>query len=145
MIRPMASNKAYLEHLRSVPLFASCSVKELQIVAKAGTELSIKAGTTIIDQGQAGREAFVVMSGSLLVKRNGKKVNTLGVGAMVGELALLDHGPRTASVITETDCNLFVIDSRSFAGVLDTVPSLAHKLLAGLASRIREFDRAYYG
>jgi CRP-like cAMP-binding protein len=120
-------------------------VKELQIVAKAGTELTIPAGTTIIDQGQAGREAFVVMKGSLLVKRNGKKVNTLGVGAMVGELALLDHGPRTASVITETDCNLFVIDSRSFAGVLDTVPSLAHKLLASLASRIREFDRAYYG
>ncbi|MDQ1423084.1 MAG: hypothetical protein QOD72_582 [Acidimicrobiaceae bacterium] len=141
----MASNRAYLEHLRSVPLFASCSVKELQIVAKAGTELTIPAGTTIIDQGQAGREAFVVMKGSLLVKRNGKKVNTLGVGAMVGELALLDHGPRTASVITETDCNLFVIDSRSFAGVLDTVPSLAHKLLASLASRIREFDRAYYG
>lgn len=141
----MASNRAYLEHLRSVPLFASCSVKELQRVAKAGTELSVPAGTTIIDQGQAGREAFVVMSGSLTVKRNGKKVATLGTGAMVGELALLDHGPRTASVITETDCSLFVIDQRSFAGVLDTVPSMAHKLLSGLAGRIREFDRAYYG
>jgi CRP-like cAMP-binding protein len=141
----MASNRAYLDHLRSVSLFSSCSVKELQIIAKAGTELTVLAGTTIIDQGQAGREAFVVMSGSLIVKRNGKKVGTLGVGAMVGELALLDHGPRTASVITETDCNLFVIDQRSFAGVLDTVPSLAHKLLASLAGRIREFDRAYYG
>ena len=141
----MASNRAYLEHLRSVPLFASCSVKELQHVAKAGTELTIPAGTTIIDQGQAGREAFVVMSGSLNVKRNGKKVATLGVGSMVGELSLLDHGPRTASVATETDSNLFVIDARSFAGVLDTVPSLTHKLLASLAGRIREFDRAYYG
>jgi CRP-like cAMP-binding protein len=85
------------------------------------------------------------MSGSLTVKRNGKKVTTLGVGSMVGELSLLDHGPRTASVVTETDSNLFVIDARSFAGVLDTVPSLTHKLLASLAARIREFDRAYYG
>ena len=67
-------------------LFASCSVKELQHVAKAGTELTIAAGTTIIDQGQMGREAFVVMSGALTVKRNGKKVATLGVGSMVGEL-----------------------------------------------------------
>lgn len=141
----MASNRAYLEHLRSVPLFSSCSVKELQHVAKAGTEITIPTGTTIIDQGQAGREAFVVMSGSLTVKRNGKKVTTLGVGSMVGELSLLDHGPRTASVITETDSNLFVIDARSFASVLDTVPSLTHKLLASLAARIREFDRAYYG
>jgi CRP-like cAMP-binding protein len=141
----MASNKAYLEHLRSVPLFASCSTKELQRVAKAGTELTVKGGTTIIDQGQAGREAFVVMTGSLTVKGNGKKVTNLGPGAMVGELSLLDHGPRTATVITDTDSDLFVIDQRSFAGVLDTVPSLAHKLLATLASRIREFDRAYYG
>jgi CRP-like cAMP-binding protein len=120
-------------------------MKELQIVAKAGTELTVPAGTTIIDQGQAGREAFVVMSGSLTVKRNGKKVASLGVGSMVGDLALLDHGPRTASVITDTECNLFVIDQRSFAGVLDTVPTLSHKLLASLAARIREFDRAYYG
>jgi CRP/FNR family transcriptional regulator, cyclic AMP receptor protein len=141
----MASNRAYLEHLRSVPLFASCSVKELQRVAKAGTELTVKAGTTIIDQGQAGREAFVVMTGSLTVKRNGKKVATLGPGSMVGELALLDHGPRTATVITDGDSDLFVVDARSFSGVLDTVPSMAHKLLASLAGRIREFDRAYYG
>jgi CRP/FNR family transcriptional regulator, cyclic AMP receptor protein len=141
----MASKRAYLDHLRSVPLFSGCSMKELQIVAKAGTELTVPAGTTIIDQGQAGREAFVVMSGSLTVKRNGKKVASLGVGSMVGDLALLDHGPRTASVITDTECNLFVIDQRSFAGVLDTVPTLSHKLLASLAGRIREFDRAYYG
>lgn len=141
----MASNRAYLDHLRSVPLFAGCSVKELQRLAKAGTELTVEPDTTIIDQGQAGREAFVLMSGSLLVKRNNKKVATLGPGAMVGELSLLDHGPRTASVITETECTLFVIDQRSFAAVLDTVPSMAHKLLAGLAGRIREFDRQYYG
>jgi CRP/FNR family transcriptional regulator, cyclic AMP receptor protein len=141
----MASKRAYLDHLRSVPFFASCSAKELQIVAKAGTELTVKGDTTIIQQGDAGREAFVVMTGSLSVKRNGKKVTTLGPGSMVGELSLLDHGPRTATVVTDTDSDLFVIDQRSFASVLDTVPTLAHKLLASLAGRIREFDRQYYG
>jgi CRP/FNR family transcriptional regulator, cyclic AMP receptor protein len=141
----MASKRAYLDHLRSVPLFASCSAKELQIVAKAGTELTVKGGTTIIEQGDTGREAFVVMTGSLGVKRNGKKVASLGPGSMVGELSLLDHGPRTATVTTEGDSDLFVIDQRSFAGVLDAVPTLSHKLLASLAGRIREFDRQYYG
>jgi len=141
----MASNRAYLDHLRSVPLFSSCSAKELQRIAKAGTELTVKGGTTIIDQGDTGREAFVVVTGSLTVKRNGKKVATLGPGSMVGELSLLDHGPRTATVVTDGDSDLFVIDQRSFAAVLDTVPTLSHKLLATLAGRVREFDRSFYG
>jgi CRP-like cAMP-binding protein len=63
----------------------------------------------------------------------------------VGELSLLDHGPRTATVTCETECRIFVISQRHFLGVLDDVPTISHKLLASLASRIRDLDRAYYG
>ena len=56
------------------------------------------AGSLIVDQGQTGREAFVILDGNVTVKRNGRKVATLGPGAIVGELSLLDHGPRTATV-----------------------------------------------
>ena len=66
-----------------------------------------------------GREAFVIVDGSATVKRNGKKVATLGPGAVVGELSLLDHGPRTATVTTDTDTTVLVIDQRHFLGVLD--------------------------
>jgi CRP-like cAMP-binding protein len=141
----MASKKAYLDHLQHVPLFAGCTKKELERIARSGDEIRMTAGSLLVDQGQTGREAFVILEGQVTVKRNGRKVATLGPGAIVGELSLLDHGPRTATVVCETDCSLFVIDQRHFLAVFDDVPALAHKMLATLAGRIRELDRAYYG
>ena len=139
------AGKQTLEHLRNVSLFSGCSKKDLEKIARAGDELTMPAGTIIVDQGQTGREAFVILKGTATVKRNGKKVATIGEGNVVGELSLLDHGPRTASVICETECDLLVISQRHFLGVLDEVPALGHKLLATLAAKIREFDRQYYG
>jgi CRP-like cAMP-binding protein len=141
----MASKKAYLERLRAVSLFSNCTNKELEKIAKAGDEVVMAAGSLIVDQGQTGREAFIILDGSVSVKRNGKKIGTLEAGAVVGELSLLDHGPRTATVVAETDTTLLVISQRHFTGVLYEVPALAHKLLASLAGRIRELDRKYYG
>ena len=141
----MASRKTYLEHLKNVPLFSSCSQRDLEKIAKAGDEVSMPAGTTIVDQGQTGREAFVVLEGTVIVKRNTKKVATLGPGTVVGELSLLDHGPRTATVICETDCKLLLLSQRHFMAVVDEVPALSHKLMASLAGRIRDLDRQYYG
>lgn len=141
----MASKKAYLEHLRNVSLFQSCTQKDLEKIAKASDEITMKAGTLIVDQGQTGREAFVVLEGSVSVKRNGKKLGSFGPGTVVGELSLLDHGPRTATVLCETDCTLLLLDQRHFMGVLDDVPALAHRLLSSLAGRIRDLDRQYYG
>ena len=103
------------------------------------------AGTLIIDQGQTGREAFVILDGTVAVKRNGRKIADLGSGAVVGELSLLDHGPRTATAVCTTDCSLLVIDQRRFIGVLDDIPTLSHKLMRTLASRIRELDRKNFG
>jgi CRP-like cAMP-binding protein len=141
----MASKRAYLDHLRNVPLFSSCSNKELQTIARAADEITLPAGHVLTDQGQTGREAFVIVTGEATVRRNGKKVANLGPGAVVGELSLLDHGPRTATVTTDTETTVLVIDQRHFLAVLDDVPSLSHKLLATLAGRVREFDRQYYG
>jgi CRP/FNR family transcriptional regulator, cyclic AMP receptor protein len=141
----MASKRAYLDHLHNVPLFNSCSNKELQTIARATDELTVPAGHVLMDQGQLGREAFVIVDGSATVKRNGKKVATLGPGSVVGELSLLDHGPRTATVTADVDTTVLVIEQRHFLGVLESVPSLSRKLLASLAGRVREFDRQYYG
>ena len=128
----MASKKAYVDHLRNIPLFQGCSQKDLEKIAKAGDEVTMPAGTLIVDQGQTGREAFVVLSGTVVVKRNGKKVASLGPGTIVGELSLLDHGPRTATVTCETDCTLLLLSQRTFLGVVDDVPD-AGAQAAGLA------------
>ena len=141
----MASNKAFLDDLRRIPLFAGCTKKELERLARAGDEVDMEAGSLLADQGQTGREAFVILAGSVSVRRNGRKVAALGPGAIVGELSLLDHGPRTATVTCDTDCKVFVISQRHFLAVLDDVPTIGHKLMASLAARIRELDRQYYG
>ena len=141
----MVSKRAYVEHLRNIPMFQSFSQKDLEKIAKAGDEVSMPAGSLIVDQGQTGREAFVVLDGTIAVKRNSKKVANLGPGSIVGELSLLDHGPRTATATCETDCTLLVLSQRTFLAVVDDVPALSHKLLASLANRIRELDRQSFG
>jgi CRP/FNR family cyclic AMP-dependent transcriptional regulator len=139
------SKLAQLEHLKQVPLFSGCGRKDLQAIAKAGDEIKMTAGTIIVDQGQMGREAFVLLDGTATVRRSGRKITSLGVGAVIGELSLLDHGPRTATVTCDTDCTLFVLDQRHFRAVLEANPSIAFKLLGTLASQIRESDRKTYG
>ena len=141
----MASKKAHVENLRKVALFSGCTNRELERIARSGDEVRMTADTLLAEQGATGREGFIVLDGTVAVKRNGRKVASLGPGSIVGELSLLDHGPRTATLTCETDCSIFVISQRHFLAVLDDVPTIGHKLLASLAGRIRELDRAYYG
>jgi CRP-like cAMP-binding protein len=141
----MASKKTPLQYLAQVPLFSSCSTRDLGKIAKAADRINMVAGTTIITQGTSGKQAFVLLSGSATVKRNGKKIATVQAGAIVGELSLLDRGSRTATVVCDTDCELLVVDARHLFAVIDEVPAMAHKLLAALATRIRDLDRAHYG
>ena len=107
--------------------------------------MTVKAGHELVRQGDIGREMFVLVNGEATAKRNGRKVATLGPGAAFGELSLLDRGPRTATVTADTDCTLLVMAAREFSGVLEDIPGIAHKLLASLASRIRDLDAKIYG
>jgi CRP/FNR family cyclic AMP-dependent transcriptional regulator len=141
----MAAREQYLEHLGSVPLFRGLSAKELRDVAKATVELDIDEGKEFVTQGDVGREAFVIVEGTAEAIRNGITIGELGPGDCVGELALLDHGPRTASVIAKTPLTVLVLGPREFSGVLDEVPTLTHKVLAALASRVRELDARIFG
>ncbi len=141
----MASRGKHLEHLAEIPLFSALSKKDLQRIAKASNEVTLEAGTVLAEQGDMGREAFVIVEGTATVSRNGRKVGAVGPGDAVGELSLLDHGPRTARVVADTDLTALVLSAREFAGVIEDVPGLAHKLLGQLASRVRELDRQIYG
>ncbi len=141
----MAPRSKHLESLAEIPLFSALSKRDLQRIAKASNEVTRDAGTVLVDQGDMGREAFVVIDGTATVKRNGRKVGTLGPGDAIGELSLLDHGPRTATVTADGPITLLVLSAREFRGLIEEVPGLAHKLLAQLSSRVRELDRQIYG
>lgn len=134
----MADKK--LEQLSRVKMFGSLNKKELALVAKASDLIDVPAGTDIVKQGEIGHEFYLISSGSAVVRRNGRKVATLSPGRYFGEMALLDRGPRTATVTTEEPTQLIVLGQREFAAVLDQVPPLAHKLLVSMAARLREAD-----
>jgi CRP-like cAMP-binding protein len=82
----------------------------------------------------------VIADGEVAVERGGKTVTKLHAGDYFGELALLDRGPRSASVRALGDSKVYVLNEQSFVGVLNEVPALAQKLLASLASRLREAE-----
>ena len=136
----MARGDEKLEHLRSVRLFSAASKKELSLLGKASDEVSVPAGHELTVEGQIGHEFFLILDGQTKVKMKGRTVATLGPGQYFGELALLDKGPRNATVTAETAMTLLVLGQREFSAVLDDVPTLTHKLLQAMAARLREAD-----
>jgi CRP-like cAMP-binding protein len=131
--------------LKSVWLFSNCSGSELKKIRGSLDELAVPAGKVLVEEGRIGTEFFIIVRGTAAVTRSGKKVATLGPNAHFGELALLDRRPRSASVESETEMDLLVLSQRQFNGLLDSVPTIARKLLAALANRLREADALAYG
>jgi CRP-like cAMP-binding protein len=140
----MVARSDYLKHLGSVPLFAALAQKDLQKLAKVSDEVTIEAGRVLVEQGTTGREAYVIVEGEAEVVRGETVVATLNAGEAFGELALLDGGPRTASVRAATNLTVLVLGQREFGGIIEEVPGIAHKIMANLASRIRELDDKIY-
>ena len=140
----MAGTTGYLQHLADVPLFSSCSNRELQKIARAADEITVDEGREIVTQGATGHEAFIIIDGTARVVRNDQEIATNGPGDYFGELALLDGGPRTASVVATSPMTLLVLGQREFAGLIDEVPGLAHKILTSLAQVVRALDDKIY-
>jgi CRP-like cAMP-binding protein len=136
----MARRDAFIDHLQQVPLFAACSRKDLQLVARRAEDVRVAGGKTLVSEGETGHEFFVILEGTAKVSRQGRKVASIGPGAAFGELALLEKAPRNATVTAETDMELVVLGQREFAGLVDEVPGFARKLLTGMAKRLREAD-----
>ena len=134
----MTAIKGYLKHLREIPFFAGCTKKELEEIAQLVTPITVHAGTTFIHEGSIANEMVIIDSGSVTVRRGGRKIATLGPGSVVGELAIILDRPRDSSVTVDEDSELLVLDRRSFSVLLDDVPGLAKKLLYTMAHRLAD-------
>ena len=141
---PLRRKDQYLEHLAKVPLFSALSKKELQTIARASDDVGVPKGKILVEEGKPGHEFFLILDGNASVKRGKREIAKLGPGQYFGELALLDRGPRSASVVAKDDMEVLVLGQREFAGVIDEVPNLAHKLLTTMAQRLREADAKAY-
>ena len=131
----MAKNE-YHQHLRSVPLFADLDKHELDVLASASTELRLPAGQVLMTEGRTAHEMFVVMQGTLEVTKDGEHVADIGPGGFAGEMALLTHAQRHATVTAKTEVLVLDIDGRSFQVVLEEAPMIAVKMLPIVASRV---------
>jgi CRP/FNR family transcriptional regulator, cyclic AMP receptor protein len=140
----MISKRIYVDHLKQVALFSDCTRKDLEKIASRSDVIDLPPGRVLMHEGKPGTEAFVVLKGSVSVRRNGRKVVELGIGSIVGELSLFDNGPRSATVECTTDCSLLVINRGALRSAIDEVPALSHKLFAALASRLRDIDGRSY-
>jgi CRP/FNR family transcriptional regulator, cyclic AMP receptor protein len=136
------SKDAKVELLGRVPLFSACSKRELARIASLADEVDVPEGKVLTREGDPGREFFVVVEGKARVVVGGRgRLSALGPGASFGEMSLLDQGPRSATVEAETDMELLVLDARSFSSLLNEVPSVARKVLAAMAGRLRVAEK----
>jgi CRP-like cAMP-binding protein len=128
---------AKIELIKSVPLFSSCSKKELEAIAAQADELVVPAGKTLTKEGDRGREFMVIVDGAAEVRKKGRKVNTLGSGDFLGEIALISGGPRTATVTTTSEADLLVLTDRAFRQLTRQMPSINASVLKAVSERLQ--------
>lgn len=126
--------------LRSIPIFSELSKKELKTVSRLMTEVDITAGRTLTRQGEVGREFMVIVEGTAVVRRNGRKIAELGPGDFLGELAVLSGAPRTADVVATSDMVIETLNRREFMTLLDESAAIAKKILIGAVKRLQDLD-----
>lgn len=98
-----------------------------------------RAGATMARQGASGWEAFVLVSGQANVLIDDQLISTVGPGEAVGEMALLDRAPRSATVVAETDVEALVLTDQALERLIKETP-VARNLLRALARRLRELE-----
>jgi CRP/FNR family transcriptional regulator, cyclic AMP receptor protein len=129
--------KKVLEGLAKVPLFSACDKEELRRVARLGTETVVPDGTVLAEQQKPGFEFCLVLDGEVRCLIDDKLVATIGAGDFFGEMALIDRGPRVATIVAAGPVRLLVFDAREFGTLLDTAPTIAKKVLQSFATRVR--------
>ena len=127
---------AKIELLKRVPLFAGCSKAELREVALSTDEIDLRDGHVLTREGRSGREFFILVEGTASVTQDGNEVAELKAGDWFGEIALLTHRPRTATVTASSPVRVLVLTDRAFRRVVETMPRIALKVLASVGQRL---------
>jgi CRP/FNR family transcriptional regulator, cyclic AMP receptor protein len=139
--RSRRGRKSKAELLGNVRLFSNCTNRELARIASLVDEVDARKGKVIVREGEPGRECFVIAEGKARAAIRGKGSVALGPGSFFGEMSLLDQGPRSATVTAETDMHLLVLGSREFSSLVNEVPTVAVRMMRGLAERLRGAER----
>ena len=124
--------------LKGVWLFERCTKKELAALARMATPVIVEPGRVLAREGAPGHEFVVVVEGTASATSRGEEVGQVGPGSFFGELALLDGGPRTATVRALTPMLVLVLDRAEFNELVDrAIPSVGRRMLVTVAERLR--------
>jgi CRP-like cAMP-binding protein len=126
--------------LKEVPIFEGCSQRQLQSVARIARVLDVPAGTVLTRIGDPGDEFFLILDGTVSVEVAAGQPVPLRPGAFFGEMSLLDGGPRSATVVTDTPARLLVVNRGHFSVLRREVPELTQILLVTLSRRVRQAE-----
>lgn len=126
-----------VELLRKVPLFESCTDKQLEFIVTRVEDVDLAAGRTLCQEGESGGDFFIVLSGEADVRRGGKHIRKMGPGDFFGEIALIDQGPRSATVVATTPMRCLVLGPSQFQDVLHQNGDIARQLLYAVTKRLR--------
>jgi CRP/FNR family transcriptional regulator, cyclic AMP receptor protein len=124
------------KRLERVPLFAGLSQRDREQVARRTDLVDIPVGRHLLDEGRLPHEFFVILDGEVEVTHEGKLLATLGPGDFFGEIALVEHGRRTASVVSSAPSTLAVMSSQGFEAVRRELPRVAERIEAAIRERL---------
>jgi CRP/FNR family cyclic AMP-dependent transcriptional regulator len=125
-----------------VPLFDKLSKRDLKSLAASMTERVFPAGTVITEVGQSGVGFFIIDSGTATVLVGGKPVQKLVAGDHFGEIALIDQGPRTATVTADSDLRCYGLTIWDFRPFVQARPDVAWALLQTLVQLLRNAQQS---
>jgi CRP-like cAMP-binding protein len=139
-IKTMHRSDTKLTTLAALDLFAGCGRADLDRLARLTTLVDRDAGTVLCVEGTVGRQAFVIVEGEALVEIGGRTVAILGRGRLLGEVALLDRGPRTGTVTALTPMTLATMSGPEFAAIIEDIPPVRDAVLRTVSRRLRSAD-----
>ena len=125
------------KRLEPIPLFADLSRKERDAVARWADEVDVPAGYHLLDQGRFPHEFFVITEGTVSVTKDGEHLTDLGPGDFCGEIAILEHERRTATVVATTPVSAIVMLARDFATMAGEMPEVAEQIHRAIRERMQ--------
>ncbi len=134
-----------IDALQNVPLLAGLEGRELERLADRFQERDFREGATIMEEGSTGTSFFIIVEGEVDVSIGGERRATLGPGDHFGEMAVVDDGVRSASVVAATDVRTCFITPWEFRPFVEENPKVVWSLLQSLSRRLRDAQAARGG
>jgi CRP/FNR family cyclic AMP-dependent transcriptional regulator len=123
--------------IKGVPLFSTCSKGEIALIARLADEIDFPAGKDLMREGETGREFFIILSGTAEVRKGETVITSIGPGGFCGELALIEHVPRTATVTASSPIDALVLTGQAFSSLRSQLPNMDSTVLDEMTARLR--------